>query len=66
MINLSCIIAGMSTLHWALAAAGLALWVASIHFAGAATEKRWGDRETGALAGFFVPGFVLIALFYLW
>ncbi len=66
MIDLSCIIAGMSAIHWTMAAVGLALWVASIHFAGVATEKRWGDRETGALAGFFVPGFVLIALLYLW
>ncbi len=66
MFNLTSIIAGMTPTYWALAVACLLLWVASIHFAGVVTEKRWGDRETGALAGFFIPGFLLIALLYLW
>ena len=66
MFNLTSIIAEMTPTDWALALACVALWVASIHFAGVASEKRWGDRESGALAGFFIPGFLLIALLYLW
>ena len=61
MFNLTSIIAEMTPIDWVLALACVALWVASIHFAGVASEKRWG-----ALAGFFIPGFLLIALLYLW
>lgn len=66
MFNLTSIIAEMTPTNWVLTLACLVLWVASIHFAGVASEKRWGDRETGALAGFFIPGFLLITLLYLW
>ena len=64
MFNLAKIMAEMTLTSWVIAAICLLLWVIIVHYAGMATEKRWGDRESGALAGFFVPGFVFIALLY--
>ena len=65
MFNLMKIIEGMTPMNWVIAVICLVSWALIIHFAGAATEKRWGDRETGALAGFFIPGFFLVVLLYL-
>ncbi len=65
MFNLSKILAGMTATGWIIATVCLLVWVGIIHFSGVFTEKRWGDRESGALVGFFVPGFILIGLLYL-
>ncbi|WP_299732684.1 hypothetical protein [uncultured Endozoicomonas sp.] len=65
MFNLIKIIDGMTPTSWIIATVCLLSWIVIIHYAGKATEKRWGDRETGALVGFFVPGFVMISLLYL-
>lgn len=64
MFNLMKILEGMTLTGWTIAGICLLLWIIIIHYAGVFTEKRWGDRESGALVGFFVPGFVFITLLY--
>ncbi|WBA79990.1 hypothetical protein [Endozoicomonas sp. GU-1] len=65
MFNLMKIIEGMTPTSWMIAAICLLSWIAIIHYSGKVTEKRWGDRESGALVGFFLPGFVFMAMLYL-
>ena len=64
MFNLGKLLAGMSPMGWIIAAICLLVWVVMIHYCGKFTEKRWGDRESGALVGFFVPGVVFVGLLY--
>ncbi|MFK0571529.1 hypothetical protein [Endozoicomonas sp.] len=64
MFSLMKILEGMTTVGWLIAAVCLILWIVIIHYSGGFTEKRWGDRESGALAGFFVPGFIFMGLLY--
>lgn len=52
-------------MDWVIASVCLLAWIVAIHYAGQVTEKRWGDRESGALVGFFVPGFIFMAILYL-
>ena len=65
MFNLAKILEGMTPTSWGIMVLCLIAWVAMIHFFGKMTEKRWGDRESGALVGFFVPGFIFILMLYL-
>ncbi|WP_257286243.1 hypothetical protein [Endozoicomonas sp. SESOKO1] len=65
MFNLMKIIDGMTPTSWIIAATCLFSWIVIIHYAGKVTEKHWGDRESGALVGFFLPGFVFMAMLYL-
>lgn len=44
---------------------GIAVWVYAIHRGGNFSEKRWGDRESGALLGFFIPGALVGLAYYL-
>ncbi len=64
MFNLAKLIQNITPAGWAVMALCLLVWIALIHIFGKMTEKRWGDRESGALVGFFVPGLVFIALLY--
>ncbi|USE34730.1 hypothetical protein [Endozoicomonas sp. SCSIO W0465] len=64
MFNLMKIIDGMTPTSWIIAAICVFSWIIIIHCAGKVTEKRWGDRESGALVGFFLPGFVFMAMLY--
>ncbi|MRI33671.1 hypothetical protein EOPP23_11810 [Endozoicomonas sp. OPT23] len=61
MFNLHKLLASMNMMDWALALVCLLIWVALTYLMGEVTEKKWGDRESGALVGFFVPG-LLFAL----
>ncbi|MCK5892826.1 MAG: hypothetical protein KAG53_00120 [Endozoicomonadaceae bacterium] len=54
----------ISLVGWLLIAIGIACWIVFCHFMGAFSEKRWGDRESGALLGFFAPG-LFIFVFWL-
>ncbi|MGI2028134.1 hypothetical protein [Endozoicomonas sp. ALC013] len=65
MFNLMKIIEGMTPTSWMISAICLLSWIAIIHYSGKVTEKHWGDRESGALVGFFLPGFVFMAMLYL-
>ena len=64
MFNLMKIIEGMSPTSWIIAAFCLLSWILIIHYTGVATEKKWGDRESGALVGFFVPGLIFVGFLY--
>ncbi len=35
-------------------------WVFICYFLSGYAEKKWGDRETGAVLGFFVPMLILM------
>ena len=65
MFNLGKILQQFTLFDWGLAVAGLLLWIITIYCAGHITENRWGDRESGALIGFFVPGILAVAMMYL-
>ncbi len=65
MFNLAKLLESMTLTGWLIMALCLLIWVALTHFLGKLTEKRWGDRESGALVGFFVPGLLFIAVLYL-
>ena len=64
MFNLAKLMQGMTPTGWAIMVLCLIVWVLLIYFFGRITEKRWGDRESGALLGFFVPGLVFVAMLY--
>ncbi len=64
MFNLMKILEGVTLTGWTIAVICLLLWIILIYYAGVFTESRWGDRESGALVGFFVPGFIFMALLY--
>lgn len=64
MFNLGKLLAGMSPTGWIISALCLVLWIVMIHCCGKFTENRWGDRESGALVGFFVPGLVFVGMLY--
>ena len=65
MFNLAKLLQSMTPTGWVIMALCLIVWVAMIYYFGKMTEKRWGDRESGALVGFFGPGLVFVAMLYL-
>ena len=65
MFNLGKLLQGMGPTGWIIASLCLIIWIILIHFCGKFTEKHWGDRESGALVGFFVPGLVFVGVLYL-
>ncbi|WP_062260297.1 hypothetical protein [Endozoicomonas arenosclerae] len=65
MFNLHRILAEMSTTGWIILAICLLVWVAATYLMGELSDKRWGDRESGALVGFFVPGIVFVIGLYM-
>lgn len=65
MFNLHRMLENMSMTGWIIAAVCLILWIAATYFMGEVSEKKWGDRESGALVGFFVPGLLFVAGLYL-
>ena len=40
--------------------ASIVAWVFICYFLSGYAEKKWGDRETGAVLGFFVPMLALM------
>ena len=65
MFNLAKLLEGMTPMGWAIAVLFLLMWIAMIHIFGKMTAKRCGDRESGALVGFFVPGLIFIGMLYM-
>ena len=64
MFNLHKLMSGMTIMDWALVLVCLAIWVALTYLMGEYSEKKWGDRESGALVGFFLPGLLFAAGLY--
>ncbi|MGI9281641.1 MAG: hypothetical protein ACR2PX_18695 [Endozoicomonas sp.] len=60
MFNLHRILEEMSTTGWIILVICLLVWIAATYLMGELSDKRWGDRESGALIGFFVPGIVFV------
>ena len=65
MFNLHRLLANMSMMDWAIVLFCLLAWMAMTYFMGEFSEKKWGDRESGALIGFFVPGIIFALGLYL-
>ncbi|PJE80423.1 hypothetical protein CI610_00606 [invertebrate metagenome] len=64
MFNITRLIEGMTATDWFITAIVILVWMTLTHIAGKFSEKRWGDRESGALVGFFVPGLILVTTLY--
>ena len=56
--------AELTWFQWLGIVAATVFWLGLTWWLGEVSEKRGGDRESGALVGFFVPG--LVALFVWW
>ena len=65
MFNLHQMLANMSMSGWIIATICLAVWVLVTYFCGEFSERKWGDRESGALVGFFAPGLIFILVLYI-
>ena len=59
------LLSGLTTVGWFLVAACLGGWLVLTYYMGEMTEKAFGDRESGALVGFFAPGVVLLIAVWL-
>ncbi|WOG26358.1 hypothetical protein [Endozoicomonas sp. 8E] len=65
MFNLHRILEEMSTTGWIVMAFCLVAWIAATYLMGEVSDKHWGDRESGALVGFFVPGILFVIGLYM-
>ena len=65
MFNLSKLLSGITPLGWLALFVCLIIWIAMTYFVGRYSEKKWGDRESGALIGFFIPGLLFSLCLYL-
>ena len=65
MINISKIMAGLTLKGWVFVGVGIIIWAAVTYGMGSVSEKKWGDRESGALIGFCIPGALITLLLYL-
>ncbi len=63
-MDLIALFSDLSLLHWILIGVAVAAWLGLTWWLGDISERKGGDRESGALVGFFVPG--LIALVIWW
>ncbi|WP_345193247.1 hypothetical protein [Kistimonas scapharcae] len=59
-MDLMALLSGLSPVGWFFVIAGIIGWIALCYWMGEFSEKRWGDRESGALLGFFAPGLFLL------
>ncbi len=65
MFNIGKLLAGITMKGWLVIALCFVAWVALTYLMGLYSEKKWGDRESGALIGFFVPGLLFMLALYL-
>lgn len=65
MFNLHQMLENMSLMSWVILAICLGLWVLATYLVGEFSERKWGDRESGALIGFFAPSLVFMLCLYL-
>ncbi|CAM3463848.1 hypothetical protein [Parendozoicomonas haliclonae] len=61
-MDLLALLAGFDLWEWLGITAGTGGWVGLTWWLGEFTEKRGGDRESGALIGFFVPGIIALVV----
>ena len=65
MFNIGKILAGLTLKGWLIIGLCFVVWAAMTYLMGLYSEKKWGDRESGALVGFFVPGLVFTLVLYM-
>ncbi|MGI9273759.1 MAG: hypothetical protein ACR2PT_02735 [Endozoicomonas sp.] len=65
MFNLHRMLENMTLTGWIILAACLIAWVFATWLMGELSDRKWGDRESGALVGFFVPGLLFMLMLYL-
>ena len=63
-MDLVSLFSGLAGWQWLLLSAGLLVWLGMTWWLGSLTERHGGDRESGALVGFFAP--LLLALLIYW
>ncbi|MDP0589186.1 MAG: hypothetical protein QS748_08320 [Candidatus Endonucleobacter bathymodioli] len=65
MLNLTKLLEDVTPVGWLIIASSLIAWVLLTYVTGIYSEKKWGDRESGALLGFFVPGLIFTFIMYM-
>ncbi|WP_354009912.1 hypothetical protein [Endozoicomonas lisbonensis] len=55
----------MTLTSWIIVIICLGLWTFATYIVGEFSERKWGDRESGALVGFFAPGLIFMLCLYL-
>lgn len=64
-VDLLALLSGLELWQWLALGAGLAGWLGLTSWLGHLTEKFGGDRESGALIGFFLPGLIGLLVWWL-
>ncbi len=64
-MDLMTLFSELSPLQWLAIAAAIVFWLWATWWLGDLSERRGGDRESGALVGFFVPGLVALAIWWM-
>ena len=54
----------LTLLQWIGIAVAVVFWLGLTWWLGDISERKGGDRESGALVGFFVPGLVALLLWW--
>lgn len=65
MLNLTRLLENVTPSGWLIIAFSLIAWIFLTYVMGVYSEKKWGDRESGALIGFFVPGLIFTLIIYM-
>ncbi len=63
-MDLMSLFSELTFLQWCGIATAIVVWLGMTWWLGELSEKRGGDRESGALVGFFVPGMVALVVWW--
>ena len=66
MFNLHQMLENMTLTGWIIVIICLGIWTLATYIVGEFSERKWGDRESGALIGFFAPGLIFMLCLYLY
>jgi hypothetical protein len=55
MYNLHKLLANLTLTDWSILLSYVIAWIGAVYLLGSLTERKWGDRESGALVGFLYP-----------